>query len=236
MLARIGAHALSAVLAMTAFAAEGPDPSTMTTLTFALLRAEPAAAPAGERTIQRIQEAHLAWLAAEVDAGRGIVWGTIFGDGSIRAAAILDTADAGEARARLARSPWVREGRLAADVYTWWTGKGAVSFPRAIAGRPQTFHLGLLERPPDAPDYPEEKLAEIQRGHLANIGAMAESGALVAAGPFGENVALRGILVFRDGDAGSLRALVARDPAVKAGRLGMRLFPWYVPEGAFPAE
>ncbi len=69
---------------------------------------------------------------------------------------------------------------------------------------------------------------------MANIRAMAASGDLVIAGPLGDDGPLRGVFVFRTTDLARVRELVARDPAVKAGRLGAELYPWRVPEGTLP--
>ena len=63
---------------------------------------------------------------------------------------------------------------------------------------------------------------------------MAETGDLVLAGPFESEGALRGVLVFRTQDPQRIRSLVAEDPAVKAGRLGVDLYPWSIPRGSLP--
>ena len=42
--------------------------------------------------------------------------------------------------------------------------------------------------------------------------------------------------MFRTTDLEKIGAMVARDPAIKAGRLGVRLFPWRIPLGTIPDE
>ncbi|KAB2959834.1 MAG: hypothetical protein F9K16_12150, partial [Thermoanaerobaculia bacterium] len=98
----------------------------------------------------------------------------------------------------------------------------------------ESHPIVLLVRPANAPDYPPEKLEEIQAAHLAHIGAMAESGKLVAAGPFDEqsDPRYRGILIFRLATAAEARALAEQDPAVKAGRLEVVSVNWYHQRGA----
>ena len=59
-------------------------------------------------------------------------------------------------------------------------------------------------------------------------------GDLVLAGPMGDDGRLRGIFVFRRIDPERITAQVAEDPAVKAGRLEMELYPWNVPRGSLP--
>lgn len=92
------------------------------------------------------------------------------------------------------------------------------------------YQLGFLRRPAQAPELPPEELKTIQAGHLANIGAMWKSGLLTAAGPFGEDTPLRGVLLFTC-DAAAARKATAEDPAVKAGRLVLDLHEWTAPGG-----
>ena len=94
--------------------------------------------------------------------------------------------------------------------------------------------FGLLRRPENAPQFPPEKLKEIQKGHMANIEAMAASGDLVIAGPFGDDGTLRGVFVFRGTDEAHLREIAAPDTAIQTGRLVLDLYRWVVPAGTLP--
>jgi uncharacterized protein YciI len=117
---------------------------------------------------------------------------------------------------------------------------GAGEPPQAAdpqSGAPMEFdslQLVLLVRPANAPDYPPEKLEEIQKAHLAHVGEMAASGKLVIAGPFDDqsDVRLRGLELFRTGSIEEARKLAAEDPAVKAGRLEVVSATWYFQKGA----
>lgn len=93
------------------------------------------------------------------------------------------------------------------------------------------YVFGLLRRGPRW--TPERNAATelIQKGHLENIRRMAEQGALLAAGPFVHGDDLRGVLIFKDDTLSNLRARVGHDPAVRAGRLVLDLYPWYAPAG-----
>ena len=80
----------------------------------------------------------------------------------------------------------------------------------------------------------EERTAELQKAHMANIYRLAETKKLVVAGPFGDNGQLRGIFVFKVATLAEARALADTDPAVQAGRLALDIHPWLVPEGVLP--
>jgi uncharacterized protein YciI len=88
------------------------------------------------------------------------------------------------------------------------------------------YVLAMLE-PGETLIEDAEQLAEIQRGHMAHIRKLAAAGQLVLAGPVLDAEDLRGIFVLAVDDLEQARALVAEDPAVKAGRLRMRLLRWY---------
>jgi uncharacterized protein YciI len=107
----------------------------------------------------------------------------------------------------------------------------------AQSGAPMEFEslqLVLLIRPQQPTDYPPEKLEEIQRAHLAHIGAMAATGKLVIAGPFDEqsDVRFRGLELFRVATVEEARKLAQEDPAVQAGRLEVVSMTWYFQKGA----
>ncbi len=69
--------------------------------------------------------------------------------------------------------------------------------------------------------------ANLQTGHLKNIGRLAEEGKLVLAGRFLDETDLRGIYIFNVTTVEEAAALTNSDPAVQAGRLVMELHPWY---------
>jgi uncharacterized protein len=64
-------------------------------------------------------------------------------------------------------------------------------------------------------------------GHMANIKRLAASGELVFAGPFEENARYEGIFVFNVATIAEADALLATDPAVKAGALAGEVYLLY---------
>jgi uncharacterized protein len=106
----------------------------------------------------------------------------------------------------------------------------AQAAPAPPPGMEQYF-LGLLYQGPAWTRGDTEASRKIQEGHMANIQRMADTGALVAAGPTEGDASLRGIFIFRVKSADDARALAARDPAIEAGRLVLELHPWWGPAG-----
>jgi uncharacterized protein YciI len=101
--------------------------------------------------------------------------------------------------------------------------------------RPQpkatTYSLGLLRRGKAWTPEVTPEVEKLQAAHLANIGRLAETGKLVAAGPMGDDGPLRGLFVFRTDTLQEAKTLAATDPAVRAGRLAVEIHPWRAPEG-----
>lgn len=93
------------------------------------------------------------------------------------------------------------------------------------------YYMGILRR---GPSWTPEKTPEterIQAGHMAHIRAMAETGKLVGAGPFGDDGEIRGLFIFRTDSLEEATRLAGADPAVKAGRLKLDIHPWWGPVG-----
>jgi uncharacterized protein YciI len=102
-------------------------PPGLTRYSLVLLR-RPADAPdLPESELDRIQELHLAHLAAMRERGVLLASGPFDdqADPSLRGLCVYgSTPD--EARGLAARDPAVQAGRLAADVLSWWTQPGVI--------------------------------------------------------------------------------------------------------------
>ncbi|MEJ8758276.1 YciI family protein [Pontibacter sp. H259] len=74
----------------------------------------------------------------------------------------------------------------------------------------------------------KQKLNELFKGHMENIGRLAKEGKLVVAGPLGKNdKAYRGIFILDVKTVEEARKLVETDPAVQAKVFDVELYPWY---------
>lgn len=68
---------------------------------------------------------------------------------------------------------------------------------------------------------------KIQEGHMANITRLAKMGKILVAGPFGDDSNWRGIFIFDCKTKEEVEEYLKTDPAVKSGRLGYDIRPWY---------
>jgi hypothetical protein len=113
--------------------------------------------------------------------------------------------------------------------------------PRSVADvtggeiRLDHFTIVLLAVGPHAPALDEEARAALQDAHLARNADLHEAGRVLTAGPLRHDV-LRALSIW-DLEPEQVRAHVAADPLVEAGRLVATVIPWMVPSGAmaFPA-
>ncbi len=234
----------AAALGLLAVCAPSPalaqvDMSKMRTYDVVLMmRGEPA--PPGTDGAA-VMQAHLASMT-ELASRRQLVGAGPIADreSPLRGVFILDVATRAEAERIANDDPAVKAGRLKPVVLAWFAEKGVGDgYFERTAGKPDVevpmadYQFGLLMRGPKADAIPADQLGEIQKGHMAHIGRMAEQGTLVAAGPFQDGGDYRGIFVLRAASLDAARALAGQDPAVQAGRMRLDLFPWKVAEGVF---
>ena len=94
---------------------------------FVLLRRPPDAPDLPEAELERLQQQHLAHLDAMAERGAMLFAGPFEHqpDEAWRGLCVYIT-PLEETRELAESDPSVRAGRLAVDVFTWWTGKGAL--------------------------------------------------------------------------------------------------------------
>jgi uncharacterized protein YciI len=73
------------------------------------------------------------------------------------------------------------------------------------------------------------KMGKLMKGHLANIGKLADEGKIIIAGPFREDNKqhFEGMFIFNTKSKEEAEQWVKTDPAVQAGVFGYEIFPWY---------
>jgi uncharacterized protein YciI len=92
------------------------------------------------------------------------------------------------------------------------------------------FTVALLILRPDAPELDDEAAAQLQNAHLAHLADLHDAGHLLAAGPLLDE-RFRGLSILAV-EPERARELKEQDPAVRAGRFSLEIFPWMVPSGA----
>lgn len=99
----------------------------------------------------------------------------------------------------------------------------------------RTYTFVLLKRGPAWTPEKSPETEKLFKGHMANIIAMHDAGKLVLAGPLempgNDADPLSGIFVLDVKSDDEAKALLAKDPAIAAGRLAVELRQWYGPVG-----
>ena len=75
----------------------------------------------------------------------------------------------------------------------------------------------------------KNKMSELMRGHLNNIGKLAKERKISVAGPFLEKNErdYRGMFIFNTNSKEEAESWLKTDPAVEAGVFGYEIFKWY---------
>jgi len=198
----------------------------------ALLKHGPKWTAAETPDTAEMHKQHVAYVMSLVNSGKAVLAGPFTDGGEIDGVFVFRAKSAAEGKAWADADPSVAAGYRVAEMHPWWSedifGKAAI--PMRLT--PLYFCFLLRGEKWTAEKTPATE--EIQKGHMANIGRLAEMKKLIAAGPFGDDGKYRGIFVFRVASMEEAKILTSTDPAVQAGRLAMEIHPWMVPDGILP--
>lgn len=185
---------------------------------------------------EKIQAGHMAHMTVMAQTGKFVAAGPIGDDGDLRGIYLFHVASAEEAKALAADDPAIKAGRLKLDLITWWGPKGIGEkfldeYRRnpKLTGTMTKYYLALLRKGDQAGGS-----AQLQSEHLWHIRQMMDAGKMPLAGPFENGGDLRGIFVIAADSPEAARAVIAADPAVKAGHLKPEIHPWYVAKEVMP--
>jgi uncharacterized protein YciI len=89
----------------------------------------------------------------------------------------------------------------------------------------QDLYFVFLNTNPDKPLISDDEKEKLQAEHMANIEKLASEGKLLAAGPFDGG---GGMFVLHTEDIESAKELVYSDPAVKANRFLIEIYPFHI--------
>jgi len=90
------------------------------------------------------------------------------------------------------------------------------------------FHMALLKR---GPKWSTTGMSpEVEKGHVAHVVSLLDSGKAVIAGPLADDGDLVGIYILRAKSAGEAKSWADSDPAVLSGDLTPEMHPWWSEE------
>jgi uncharacterized protein YciI len=90
------------------------------------------------------------------------------------------------------------------------------------------FHMALLKR---GPKWSAKGMSpEVEKGHIAHVVSLLETGKAVIAGPLADDGDLVGIYILRAKSAEEAKSWAESDPAVVAGDLIPEMHPWWSEE------
>jgi uncharacterized protein YciI len=203
-------------------------PSDMVTMQMVFLRVVPGKNPLTPNLDKNYNERHISGLKKLWEEGKAIAVGP-FEDDSYAGVVLLNAKDSDQAKDWLKDDPYVKSGYISLDVLPWFFQNVFLKAPKF--DDIEKIWFGILQRPKNAPQYPATKLSEMQKGHLENIGKMANDGILAAAGPFRSDEDRRGIFVFFSKDINQIKRAVAVDPLIRGKRLELKLMRWWTSKG-----
>lgn len=219
--------AMSLLVALTTAGAQEPR-IEMKTYQMVFLRRGPASG-GGSENAEKVQAAHLAFLA-ELNRKRvNLLYGPFRDDGDLRGIAVLDVPDADAATKVFANDPHVWAGHLVVDVKGWYAPAGFFN-PPLEPPTPENLVLGFLMRGGKRSQSAAEA-EDIQKKHLAYMSELRSQGKLPVAGPFSEDSDWRGVVIYRVQTIDQAQQLAQGDPAVRAGRLRIDARPWLTWKG-----
>lgn len=94
------------------------------------------------------------------------------------------------------------------------------------------YTISLLMVRSDAPTLSDQEEAELQDAHMSHLAQLHGAGQLLAAGPVlgAPDRELRGFSILNV-DPDRARKLEEEDPAVRAGKYRIEVYPWLLPAG-----
>lgn len=120
----------------------------------------------------------------------------------------------------------------------WADGQPKADAPGAGAGAIEMSHyvVALVYPGPEWRSSEVEGVKELEAAHLQNIFRLRSTGEMLVSGPFanpgeGEPV---GLFVFAVATVAEAEALLATDPAIRAGHFRADLLPWMTPSPLGP--
>jgi uncharacterized protein YciI len=98
-----------------------------------------------------------------------------------------------------------------------------------LAAQNNTHVFVFLNKKENKAELPKEEVDKLMKGHMDNMGRLANEGKLIAAGPFDGG---GGIFIFKTTSIDSANAWLKTDPGVQANRWDVEVLPYTARVGA----
>ena len=208
---------------------------------FALLKRGPKWTAESSPEVDKLQAGHMANIQLMARLGKLMAAGPLGKNDAGLAGVFIFKAPLDEAKTLAAEDPAIKAGRLAIDFYLWRGPKQiGVRLNEAYRQDPNTKmtmakqYLALLKRGDKWSNESTPATQQLQTSHLWHIRRMLDAKKYLAAGPFGGNGDILGIVVIDASTLDDAKALAEADPAVKAGRLRAEYVEWYCAKEVWP--
>ena len=117
------------LVAASAVAAAEEPVYDMQVVQLVLLTTGPNTEPMDDQTRAATQKAHLDYLRTLLEDGRALVIGPVADAAPVRGIVVLAVESTEVADALMQADPWIRAGKLAAEIHPWYTARNVFQKP-----------------------------------------------------------------------------------------------------------
>lgn len=203
---------------------------TMRTYQFVVLTTGPKSGSTPKEEQGKIQAEHLKYLESLWKSGKAVAVGPLADGGKWRGIIVFDAEKPEEVKPLVEADPWVKRGELGYKRYTWYCAKEVFGRAEKFMDM-ESFLIGVLRRPANAPTLPDDVRKKNQEGHMKNHERMFDMKMLFAAGPLSDGGDIRGLYILRNIKKEDAMKLTDPDPHFQAGSLKLELFTWMTAKG-----
>jgi uncharacterized protein YciI len=187
---------------------------------------------------KKIQAGHMANINSMAASGNLLAAGPIAEDNDLRGIFIFKALSQDEVKKLVEADPAIQAGRLRYEVLPWMgTPNIGKKFQEDFIKDPKTkqtmtvHYLGLAVR---ASGWKSSEQQGVSVDHVKYVLSLLSEKKARAAGPFNHDADPRGMYIFAAKSMSEAQQWIDTDPAVKAGHLSVKLYPWYVASEVWP--
>jgi len=187
---------------------------------------------------KKIQAGHMANINSMATSGKLLAAGPIAEDNDLRGIFIFKALSQDEVKKLVDADPAVQAGRLKYEILSWMgTPNIGKKFHEDFSKDPNTkqtmtvHYLGLAMR---GTGWKASEAQSVSADHVKYVLSLLSERKASAAGPFSHEGDPRGMYILAAKSMSEAQQWIDTDPAVKAGHLSVKLYPWYVASEVWP--